>query len=321
MSILNITSKNKTIGISQLVFGTAGFSDIKNQEFYFELLDKYFELGGNCIDTARCYCEWIPDGKDVSEAVIGSWIKSRNNRSKIIISTKGGHPDRKHNTARLDRNSLESDLKRSLELLQTDYIDIYFLHRDDERVPVTQIMPTLHSFIQSGKVKFLGASNWRAERIAEANEYARKHNLTEFSVSQIMFSLADCSASDFNDNTLISMTPSEKEFYEKSKIPVMSFSSTTKGFFSKMLSDDELQKNKAMKFVNKVNLGRLARVKKYSDNTGLTPAQISLGFLTCNPIKTAAIFSVSGKEQLIDCMSALNLKISMKDIQFLEDGN
>ena len=78
--------------IPALTFGTGDFKRHDNDEAYFELLDKYTELGGWCIDTARVYCDWLEDGHNSSEGVIGRWMKARNNRDKIVLATKGGHP-------------------------------------------------------------------------------------------------------------------------------------------------------------------------------------------------------------------------------------
>ena len=131
------TLKNRrhALELPCLTFGTANFETQDNDEFYFSLLDKYVELGGTCIDTARAYCAWLENGADASESVIGRWMQARGNRGKIIIATKGGHPD--HNdmsVSRLDRESLRYDLSRSLECLQTDYIDLGMIHYvDDEK--------------------------------------------------------------------------------------------------------------------------------------------------------------------------------------------
>lgn len=90
---------------------------------------------------------------DSSESVIGRWLRSRGCRDKVIISTKGGHPQLDDmSSSRLDPESLRCDLNRSLDCLGSDYADIYFLHRDDERIPVSEIMPILNEFVQSGKV-------------------------------------------------------------------------------------------------------------------------------------------------------------------------
>ena len=143
--------------VPALTFGAAGFERNDCDDVYFEFLDKYVELGGWCIDTARVYCDWLENGHDSSEGVIGRWLKARNNRDKICIATKGGHPEMGHmDESRLSREELTKDLEASLRVLGVDYVDIYFLHRDDPKIPVEEIMPVLNDFYESGKIHFIG---------------------------------------------------------------------------------------------------------------------------------------------------------------------
>lgn len=133
------------------------------------------------MDTARVYASWLQGGDGASEKTIGEFLKSEGLRETAIIATKGGHPplDDMHNP-RINKLELTKDLNESLENLTTDYIDIYYLHRDNERKDVSEIMPILDGFVKEGKVKYLGASNWKVERIIAANKFARENNLTPF---------------------------------------------------------------------------------------------------------------------------------------------
>ena len=172
--------------VPALTFGAAGFERNDCDDVYFEFLDKYVELGGWCIDTARVYCDWLENGHDSSEGVIGRWLKARNNRDKICIATKGGHPEMGHmDESRLSREELTKDLEESLKVLGVDYVDIYFLHRDDPKIPVEEIMPVLNDFYESGKIHFIGVSNWTTQRIEEANKFAEKNGMEPIRISQI----------------------------------------------------------------------------------------------------------------------------------------
>ena len=182
--------------IPALTFGAAGFERNDCDDVYFEFLDKYVELGGWCIDTARVYCDWLENGHDSSEGVIGRWLKARNNRDKICIATKGGHPELGHmDESRLSREELTKDLEASLRVLGVDYVDIYFLHRDDPKIPVEEIMPVLNDFYESGKIHFIGVSNWTTQRIEEANKFAEKNIDMAISV----------------DSYIVFVTPDDKE--------------------------------------------------------------------------------------------------------------
>ena len=315
------TLKNKrhALELPCLTYGTANFETQDNDEFYFSLLDKYVELGGTCIDTARVYCSWLENGADASESVIGRWMKARGNRGRIIIATKGGHPDHADmSVSRLDRASLNSDLARSLECLQTDYIDIYFLHRDDERVPVSEIMPTLNEFVESGKVRFIGASNWTTSRIEQANDWAAKHGMEPFTVSQINYSLAHSSTDTFGDPTLVCMNMWEYNWYRKHDIPVMAFSPQAKGFFARFAKGDATIPVDGQ-FTSTANLARLARVKKVSEETGVPPAVVPLGYLNSQQFFVSSVFAASKLWQLEEDMAAQDLRYDAKTAAFLEN--
>src|SRR5215469_8764514 len=152
------------IGLGALPFGAS-----LPQETAFSLMDAFVEAGGTCIDTALVYGEWLPGGKGLSERTVGAWITARQHRDGLILSTKGGHPRlTTMQTPRLSDAELSSDLDESLRNLQTDYIDVYWLHRDDPNRPVAEILATAQRQVQAGKIRAFGCSNWRVERIQAA---------------------------------------------------------------------------------------------------------------------------------------------------------
>ena len=211
-----------------LTYGTANFERLDSDEIYFELLDTYYKHGGRCIDTARVYCEWLEDGKDSSETVVGRWLKERGCRDEMIICTKGGHPPFENmEQSRLSREDIEYDISRSLRVMGLDYIDIYFLHRDDEQIPVSEIMPILNDLYQSGRAHFLGASNWTTSRIEEANRFALENGMEPFRVSQINYSLAHSSTDSaknlpegqFTSTANLARLARVKQLSEKENIP------------------------------------------------------------------------------------------------------
>ena len=308
------------IEMPALTFGTASFEKQDNDEEYFEFLDKYVELGGNCIDTARAYCGWLEDGEGSSEKAIGRWLEARNNRKDIILVTKGGHPlHESMNVSRLSREELESDLTESLKALKTDYIDIYFLHRDDETKPVEEIMPVLDDFVKSGRVHFLGASNWTTERIEEANRFAVENGLEPFRISQIYYSLAHTSKEAIGDETIACMDMKSHSWYSKNNFPVMAFSPQAKGFFSKIARGNSITHQMESQFVSTANLARLAKVKQMCDETGATPAMVVLGYLNSQPFPVSSVFSVTKMWQLEEDMKAGNIIFNPRQLAFLEN--
>ena len=193
----------------------------------FEFLDTYVSFGGNFIDTARIY------GLGDCEAALGSWLIKGDNREKVFLGTKGGHPElTSMHTGRLDRNNLEYDILKSLDALKTDHVDLYYLHRDDVTRPVGDILETLNSFIQKGYTNYIGVSNWRAGRIEEAQEYAASHGLCGFSADQPQFSLAR--QQTVQDDTLVEMDRSLYEYHERTNMMCVCYSSQAKGYFMKL---------------------------------------------------------------------------------------
>ena len=164
--------------LSRIIYGCATEAMIKGENVN-ELLDKAFALGINTFDTAENY--------GLSEVSLGNWMKERNNRDKVVVITKGCHPY--DGVDRMTPEYLKQDIEQSFERLQTDYIDIYLLHRDVLEVPVEPIVDVFNEYHKAGKIGVFGGSNWTVERIQEANDYAREHNLKGFTVSSPNYSL------------------------------------------------------------------------------------------------------------------------------------
>lgn len=231
-----IQNEKHELQVSKVIFGTTYLGNMGEKEA-FPQLDRYFELGGRCIDTARIYSNFEPDDRRPSEEVIGAWFQSTGLRKEIVLSTKGAHPPfGKMDQSRLGRDDLCFDLEQSLNALKTDYIDLYWLHRDDVNVPVEGIVDTLNDFARQGMVRCFGASNWSVERLLEANSYAEKSGQLGFSASQIQWSLALCTPQSLGDPTLVCMTDETRRAYLEHGIPVMAITHRQKGCFPSLPS-------------------------------------------------------------------------------------
>ena len=292
--------------LSKLILGTVPFGSVMSKEDSFAAMDLYTKSGGNVIDTARVYSTWLPGGANASETCVGEWLKARNNRKEIVLITKGGHPpfDDIHNS-RLSPAEIRSDFSESLRYLQTDDVDIYFLHRDDESIPVDVMMDTLHEFVAEKKVKMLGASNWKLSRILEANEYAKANGKTPFSVSEIQWSYVHCTNETLMDDTLVCMDDKEYDRYLKAGIPVFAYSSQGHGVFSRGykadLSDIE-EKNRA--FYNDENISRYQSLLARCEKENKTPSEIVLNYIMENELNSFAIVGCSRLSQLQDSLQA-----------------
>jgi len=298
----------QNVMISKIILGSCYFDNGITKDESMKMMDIYYEHGGRTIDTARLYAEWLPN-KDASERVIGNWLKTKK-RGDITIVSKGGHPPLSDmHKGRLTKNDLEHDLSKSLEALQTSYIDAYLLHRDDINTPVSDIMDTLDVFVKQGRVKALGASNWTLNRILQANKYAVQNGKTPFSVSEIQWSLARCTSEDFGDDTIVCMSDNEYNGYLKANIPVLAFSSQAKGMFSKILNEGENALNDKIRkrFLTDENRRRIEQVKRLCQKQDCSAAAAALSYITKNPLPAAAIVGCSNTLQLEDSLTAKNI--------------
>lgn len=246
-----------------------------------------WKRGGRTIDTARVYGQWAPDGDGASEKCIGRWMAARKCREKIFISTKGAHPVLSDlHCSRMSRENIIKDLNESLSFLQSDYVDLYFLHRDDTSLPVSVIMDALDEQVKAGKVHFLGASNWTKARIEEANAYALSNGKTPFSVSQIQWSLAAVNPDSGIDDTLVQMNRKEYAAYRENPMPVMAFSSQARGFFQKLINGgiENLPEGLKKTYASPENTARCARLVQLAKEKDTSVSGLVLAAVTCNPL-------------------------------------
>ncbi|MDR2618027.1 MAG: aldo/keto reductase, partial [Treponema sp.] len=230
--------------VSKLCLGTGSFGTAVPREAAFAQLDRFFEQGGNFVDSARVYADWVPGGHGASEKNLGAWMKDRKNRDKVVVSTKGAHPDLKTmHIPRMSREAVRSDLEESLEDLGTDYIDVYFLHRDDVSRPVGEILETLESFKKEGKILHYGCSNWTLKRMEEAGRVAASGGFEGFICDQIQYSLGDINRSALADKTTVPMDRDIYAWHEKTGKAVMAYTSTCGGYFSKKLAGKPVSPN------------------------------------------------------------------------------
>ncbi len=293
--------------IAKLILGSVPFGTTISEEDSFALMDHYFEQGGNVIDTARVYSDWLPNGHGASERTIGNWMQLRKNREQIFLITKGGHPlfsDMHH--SRLSAEEIYSDIEESLSCLQVANVDLYFLHRDDKALPVGPIMDALHELVLQGKAKMIGASNWSYARIQEANAYATAHGKTPFAASEIQWSYVANTPASLKDTTLETMTSEEYEAYLTSDLPVFAYSSQGLGVFNcGYLPDLSDLAPKHQQFYSDENIRRYQSLLKECKEHHVTPSRVVLEHITENKVNGFAIIGCSKKEQLTESLDAL----------------
>jgi len=309
VNYLKLDSYGIALNISKLIMGTDSLTDLLNDTELFDLLDKFIGNGGNCIDTARVYCN------GACEEAIGRWFEKSGNRNNIVLSTKGCHPPRDNMPqSRLSMQEMEYDLNASLKALKTDYIDIYWLHRDNVNIPVKQIIDDINTFVKAGKIRLIGCSNWKTDRIEEANKYAKQAGLQGFSASQIQWSLAYTYEEIYQDYGISIMNDIEYAWYLKNKMPVFAYGSQAQGFFSKIAKSglNSLSEKTRMRYESPDNIVRLKNAQGLALHNGISLSAAVLSYITCNKLPASAIIGCKNEAQLLESLQAASLNIDFE---------
>ena len=319
MKTFTLKNDQYTLNCSALGLGTAkfGVTEAISDEQCYALLDRYVQLGGNVLDTASVYGRGGPGNLPRGEVLLGRWLADRGCRKDMIVVTKGGHyalgdPNR---TIRLSRAELDADMEQSLDCLGTE-IDLYFLHRDDPNRPVEEIIDTLNEYIRRGYTRFIGASNWTMDRIKAANEYAKQSGQQGFIASEIGYSLRPADNGYYGDPTIPPVTAADYAAYAGSGITVFSYNSQASGFFSRHLHTPDADLR-----CSAIDADRLRRVRRVCAQTGLTPEQVVLGYLTSQPFDNVALFSVSTIERMNLAMAAADITLTTEQLRMLDGGD
>jgi aryl-alcohol dehydrogenase-like predicted oxidoreductase len=302
---------------SSICLGTALIGSSIDSSSSFKLLDSYLDLGGNFIDTAHIYAYWVK-GKSLSERTIGKWIMERGIRDKILIATKGGIST--DGTVKLGREEIIKDLNESLKYLRTDYIDLYWLHRDDPNYPVSNILEILNDQMEKGKIRYFGCSNWDVRRIEEAICYASRNKLACFVGNQMMWSLAIPNVEAITDKTLVIMDKNGIEFHKRRLFTAIPYSSQANGFFTKLSKKATLNDDIKKIYLNNENMKRLKRVQKLASELSKSVTEISLAYLTSQPFTTIPIVGCRTVEQITESIGAGDLILQEDMITYLEKG-
>lgn len=315
---------NTDLTPSVLCLGTGNFGATIAQADAFTLLDTFVEHGGNFLDTAEVYANWLPDlPRSISERTLGAWMAARGNRSHILIGTKGGHPDlATMHISRLSPAEIQHDLDGSLERLQTDYIDLYWLHRDDPTRPVGELLETLDAQVKAGKIRAFGCSNWSTERMREAQAYAAQQGIHGFVANQPQWSLAHPNPAAFGMPGLAGMDREMFAFHQESGWAVIPYTSQARGIFSKLAQGGVagLREGERKSYLNEVNLQRLARVQEVAAQHNATVAQVVLAYLLCQPVPTIPVIGCRTPAQLVESLGAVEVALSDHEVEYLVTG-
>jgi aryl-alcohol dehydrogenase-like predicted oxidoreductase len=301
--------------VSRLVMGSMVFSN-DNLERTFQLLDRFVEAGGTAIDTARVY------SKGTSEEAFGAWLTARNARDKVIIIGKGAHHDSQTLERRVNAASIHEDIEITLRSMQTDHLDVYILHKDDEDAPVGPVVEALNEENAAGRVGAFGGSSWTHQRIAEANAYAEAHSLKPFSVSSPNLALAVPNEPMWTCCVTLAGDPAALDWYEQSQMPVFAWSSQARGFFSGryapgMVGETTDQQNVIRTYFSEANWERYRRAESLAQEKGCTLQQITLAWVLHQPLNLYALFGPATVDELDNSLGALDVQLSDDELAWL----
>jgi aryl-alcohol dehydrogenase-like predicted oxidoreductase len=305
------------ITVAPLAFGGNVFGwSVKDATGTGRLLDAFVDGGFNLIDTADVYPAWVPGNQGgESEALIGQWLTSSGKRNQVVIATKVAKWGERLG---LSPGNIEAAVDDSLRRLGVETIDLYQAHEDDPSVPLEATLGAFARLIEKGKVRAIGASNYSAQRLAEALQIARDQNLPRYETLQPEYNLYDRAGYEAELEPLV----------QAEGLAVISYYSLASGFLTGKYRDAaDAAKSSARgaqvvkKYLNPRGLKILDALDSVASAHGATPAQVALAWLIARDSITAPIASASSVAQLEEIMQAARLSLSAEQIQALETAS
>lgn len=303
---------NTGLSVSPLMFGGNVFGWTIDEPTSFAILDAWVDAGFNFIDTADVYSVWAQGHKGgESETIIGKWLKLRGNRERVIIATKAGWemaPDKKG----LSKAHLIAACEDSLKRLQTDYIDLYQSHLDDLDAPQLETMEAFAELVAAGKVHVIGASNFKADRLASALKICRDQRLPAYATLQPRYNLYD--RFEFEGELA--------ELCVREKLGVIPYAALAGGFLSgKYRTEaDRTQSLRGARMDTRMNergFRILDALAKVAADHNATSAQIAVAWVMAQPAVTSPIVSATNLAQLEQLVAASRLSLGSTEVEYL----
>jgi aryl-alcohol dehydrogenase-like predicted oxidoreductase len=267
--------------------------------------DDFFERGGNAFDCAFVY------GGGNCEKTLGQWVKNRGIRKQVVILDKGAH------TPMCFPDKLTEQLHISLDRLQMDYLDIYMMHRDNTDIPVGEFVEVMNEHKRAGRMRAFGVSNWTLERIQAFNDYAKQKGLTGLSAVSNNLSLARMVEAPWA-GCLSSSDPKSREYFTKTQMVLMPWSSQARGFFTDRAQPDDVSDKELVRcWYAPDNFERQARAKELAKKYGVTPVTIAAAYVLCQPFPT---FALIGPRQLAETRTSfdgLKIQLTPQEVKWL----
>ncbi len=298
-----------------LILGGNVFGWTADRAASFTVLDAFIAGGGQMIDTADVYSAWVPGNVGgESETIIGEWLAARGRRDDVLIATKVGmKPDGPH---ALSAERITTGVEASLQRLRTEYIDLYFAHRDDPQTPLEITLAAFDHLIRAGKVRAIGASNYEAARLARALQISGEKGLARYGVLQPQYNLL----------TREKFEGPLQDLCVAQGIAVVPYYGLASGFLTgKYRTPADLagkaRASAAQKYLNEFGLGVLAALDQVAVEVRATPAQVALAWLAAQPSVAAPIASATSVAQVEELLGAMRLGLTADQLAVLNTAS
>ncbi|HTA75902.1 MAG TPA: aldo/keto reductase [bacterium] len=313
--------KHRQIGhsalqVAPLALGGNVFGWTANEETSFKILDAFVDAGFNLIDTADTYSRWVPGhvGGE-SETVIGKWFQQSGKRNKVVIATKVGM-DMGDGKKGLAKDYILKEVEDSLKRLQTDHIDLYQSHQDDPTTPLEETLEAYAQLVKQGKVRVIGASNYKVGRLDEAIEISKEKAFPVYQCLQPQYNLYD--REDFEKNL--------EPYCLENRIGVIPYFSLAAGFLTgKYRNEADFSKSPRGGGMKKYFNDRGFRILKALDEVAAdhetTPTSVALAWLIAQPSITAPIASATSVKQFEALAEGAKLILDEAFIEKLDEAS
>jgi aryl-alcohol dehydrogenase-like predicted oxidoreductase len=298
-----------------LCLGGNVFGWTADREQSFAVLDAYFEAGGNFIDTADSYSQWLPGHRGgESEIILGEWIASRGVRDQVVIATKVGQLD---GFKGLGPDNIERALDGSLARLGVDYVDLYYAHVPDSETPIVQSLQAFDEVVRKGKVGAIAASNFEAKELAEALVASNLEGLTRFVALQPQYNLID---RETYEGPL-------QELCLREQVACFPYYALASGFLTGKYRPggpqvDSRRTGRASAYLEDSRaVSILAALDEVAETHDTVPASVAIAWLLAQPTVEAPIASARTPEQLRPLIAGTQMRLSQSDLDLLDSAS
>ncbi len=300
--------------VSALCLGTMYYGTRVNQEMSYQLLDQYMEAGGTFLDTANIYAHWVEGfSGGESETLLGLWLKQRKNRDKVFLASKVGFGYGLVQTG-LTARQIAAECEKSLRRLGVDTIDLYYAHVDDRYTPLEETLESFNLLVKEGKVRYIGASNYRAWRLEQARCISQTRSLPQYCCIQQRYTyLQPRTEASFAPQ--VAANEDLLDYCREQGTTLLAYSPLLGGAYT------QDQKSIDVKYLNTDNQKRLETLREVAGELNASTNQVILAWMLAGSPTVVPVFSASNPEQLAEDLGALQLNLSPAQMERLNKAD